>query len=608
MAMIPNSTIEKIKESVSIVDFIGKYVELQKKGANWFGLCPFHEEDTPSFSVNENRQSFRCFSCGRYGDVFTFMMELKGYSYPQAIQEVGSAIGVSVNWSDNAEKSKYSEEQKELIDINNRITGAFSFLLNSDLGSKAKNYLETVRKLAPATIEKFKLGFDSPDWNIEEWFEIENIDSKKAVESGVMSINEKGEIKNRFYNRVIVPLENTSGDVVAFAGRTIEKDSQVKYINGSETDIFQKSDFIYNLKNARQQVNLSGRLILLEGYMDVISADAAGVEFGIATMGTALTTQQINLISNSTKTVQIAYDGDNAGQEATWRAINLFKKHSPKTEILITVFPDEKDPDEFIQENGVEQFRLFVNGSKITPNEFALTYLKQNRNFNQEKDLIDYLNDVAKFIANESDIQIDIIANKLFEDTKISKDVILGIVEKNKVNITQRNNKNTLMPNHNQNTQNTIDVSSVVVRRTNDQKVERERTLITSAIKHPEIRKYLLDINFRFETEDNQKIWMTLKGTQIQNEFISSITNPDIKLKVESLMNNEFYDDRNIESVKEHVFVIRNLIPIEDEIKKLNTELQQARQLQQNENMLMISQQISTLNRHLKELRNGKDN
>jgi DNA primase len=602
MAEISKETIERIKNSANIVDVIGKYVDLQKRGSNWFGLCPFVPEDTPSFSVNEDRKTFRCFSCGRHGDVFGFMQEMKGLSFPEAIVEVGHQVGIQVNYSTNI-KSKYDENQKKLIDINNKATSALEFILKSEYGKLATDYLTGQRHLNNETISKFRIGYNSSDWDIYKWLENEKVQINDAVESGLLSVDEQGKVHNRFLNRIIFPLIDRYGNVLALSGRSLEKNTNSKYLNGSETSIFKKNEFLFNLNNAINESRISNKLLLLEGYMDVVSADAAGIRYATASMGTSLTENQIKEIVKITKKIQIAYDGDTAGQDATWRAINLIKKHS-NLEITITVFPDNLDPDDYIQKYGPEKFKNLIDNSNLSINEFALNYLKNKRNLSFQNDLIAYINDVLSFIANEKQLEKNFVINELQKITNINKDALLGTLKSIELQEQKTPSKNDdafyeiALPE--------IETVKPIVNSKNEE-VERERTLLASAIEYPEIKNILIDKKFRFKTENNQKVFLLLKGTPVGYDFKNSIQHDTANsIYVQSLVATKKYLDRNIESIYEHLYTLDKIIPKEKEIDTAEDELKQSQNLNQIETSLKVIKKIGELKKELKELKNGK--
>lgn len=341
--LIPKSTIEQVKDAVNIVDFIGKYVDLKKKGKYFWGLCPFEAENTPSFTVDEVGQRYKCYSCGRSGNVFDYISEKNGLSFPQAVVKAAESVGIKIDqkYTENA-ANHFNEKDQDLINLNTQAAEIFThLLLNTDLSTEALKYLVETRKLDRATITEFQLGFLPSSWSLHDFFDEKKIPVEIQLASGIISQYDDGSFHDVFSNRIMFPLKDSYGNIVGFSGRTLDKANSAKYINSKETAVFKKSQLLYHFDVAKQAAKLSQHLILLEGYLDVIAAHKVGIDYGVASMGTSLTKDQLQLISRNSPTLTIAYDGDSAGQNATWRAIEEAKKF-PHLQLEIVTIPDKK--------------------------------------------------------------------------------------------------------------------------------------------------------------------------------------------------------------------------------------------------------------------------
>lgn len=399
IATIPEATIDKVRTSVNIADYIGQYVQLHKAGQNLFGICPFHDERTPSFSVNESKQIFKCFSCGRGGNVFSFVMDYDKLSFPEAVKKVADyaqiPLGVSID-APTAHEDPAVTAQKELL---RSVTDlCHHILLNTTSGEAALAYL-TKRGLTQETIDHFDIGYVPAERTILKTFLTnQGVDYQTMRASGLFTENDSGELFDRFNDRVMFPLKDVHGNVIGFSGRVLTKgEQQAKYLNSPETKLFTKSDVLFNLDAAQREFKAAGGALLFEGFMDVIAAYQAGVPTGIASMGTSLTADQVGIISHYTRQVTVCYDGDAPGQKATSRALTLLAAH-PQLQVNVVVLPDELDPDEFIKAKGAEAFQRQVQ-TKLTPVAFQLHALAVERDLTNDQDKLDYINAALQTIG-----------------------------------------------------------------------------------------------------------------------------------------------------------------------------------------------------------------
>ncbi|WP_461214325.1 DNA primase [Lacticaseibacillus sp. GG6-2] len=397
--MIPEETVTQIRSAVNIADYVGQVVALHKAGQNLFGICPFHAEDTPSFSVNESKQIFKCFSCGRGGNVFTFVMDYDKVSFPEAVAKVAEFAHIPLNIqlpSSRPPEDPAKAKQKELL---RKITDmCHHILVNTESGEPALAYLQQ-RGLTEETIAHFDIGYAPSGRTLMRTFLTnQGFDYATQRTSGLFVEDEQGTLFDRFNDRVMFPLKDEYGDVIGFSGRVLTAGhQQAKYLNSPETSLFNKRDVLFNLDVAKSEFRQYGSAILFEGFMDVISAYQAGVPVGIASMGTSLTQEQVGIITHHTRQLTICYDGDAPGQKATERALALVANH-PRLETNVVVLPDGNDPDEFIKAHGADAFAKQVQ-KVLTPTAFQLHYLAQDRDMTNDHDKLAYIDTALAAIA-----------------------------------------------------------------------------------------------------------------------------------------------------------------------------------------------------------------
>lgn len=349
----PDELVEEVRMKNDIVDVISGYVRLQKKGANHFGLCPFHNEKSPSFSVSGGKQMYYCFGCGAGGNVFTFIMEYENYSFPEAVKLLADRAGVDLPEIEYSDEVKKKEGKKaKLLEINKEAARYFYYQLRSGRGERGYRYL-LERQLDEETMKKFGLGFASVSSNdLIQYLHSKGYADDLILEAGVASFDEKSGLHDKFWNRVMFPIQDINHRVIGFGGRVMG-DAKPKYLNSPETVIFDKSRNLYGLNFAR--TSRQNHIILCEGYMDVIAMHQSGFTQASASLGTAFTIGQANLLKRYVKEVLLAYDSDGAGTNAALRAIGILKEAGISGRV-INMEP-YKDPDEFMKNLGAEEFR-----------------------------------------------------------------------------------------------------------------------------------------------------------------------------------------------------------------------------------------------------------
>ena len=356
---IPENKIEEIRSAANIVDIISEYVPLRKRGRNFLGLCPFHSEKTPSFTVNEEKQIYHCFGCHAGGNVYKFLMEYEKISFVEAVQDLAKSTGITLEIDENISEEKQSE-QEILYDINTLAARYFSDnLLNSTEGEIGREYFNK-RKIKSQTLRAFGLGYALNGWeNFIEFAKEKKIDFDKAVQLGLTGRNKDGRLFDKFSNRIIFPIFSPNGRVVAFAGRILEnREGTAKYLNSPESLIYTKGKILYGLSFAKDEIRRQDKAILVEGYMDLISLYQNGIKNVVAVSGTALTEDQVLLLSRYTKNIVLLFDADTAGIKASMRSIELLLKRD--MEIKIVSLPSGEDPDSFVNNYGKEKFEELI--------------------------------------------------------------------------------------------------------------------------------------------------------------------------------------------------------------------------------------------------------
>jgi DNA primase len=600
---IPQEFIDEVTSKTNIVDVISKYVQLKKSGKNLFGLCPFHEERTPSFSVAEDKQIFHCFSCGRGGNVFKFIMEMENKSFPEAVIEVAQMGNIPVPDQYEAKNNQYqNSDSQTLLKMYADAAKLYShILLKTENGTNALKYLRN-RQLDDDLIQTFGIGYAPNNNNLLlQFFKDRDISEDILRKSGLFAQNQEGELFDRFRDRVMIPITDESGNIIAFSGRILDKEaSTAKYLNSPETEIFNKGKTLFNLNNAKKEIREKGNVILFEGFMDVISAYKAGVTNGVASMGTSLTDQQLYVLSRLTNQINICYDGDDPGVEATYRALTQLTDE--RFTYGVISIPDKKDPDEFIKSEGSEKFQNLAN-SVQTPISFILNYFKRNYNLNNEHDQLEFLNQSLKEIVKlQSPVEVDMYVGRVADEMNVSKDAI------NKELDTLRRQISIQKPanNYKDVQQHTLEKVTSSIRPKYDRLEKSERYLLYWAINFPEIRINLKGDGFKFVHQNYQRIFDSLLSYAEQNDaaeeinisdFMNVLDNDDKNLLAELEMMNMpvEYNDQEIDDYMNN---IKNS-GLESQLSDINQQLKKAAMVGDNKLQLELTQQLIKVRRIL---------
>lgn len=424
--LIPENIVEEIKNRNELVSVVEQYVTLDRKSSsNYFGLCPFHQEDTPSFSVSPSKQIFYCFGCHKGGNVITFVKEIEHVSYPQALQILADRAGIELPEPDDEAWKQKSERNKKLHEILLEAARWYYHQLADQTGLPAQNYLRR-REITAATAKKFGLGYAPDNWDgLLIHLQKKGYSQDELLMSGLFKKAQRGNLIDLFRGRLIFPIFDVLGRVVAFGGRVLD-DSLPKYINSPETPIYTKGRHLYALNLAKS--SRSSNLVIVEGYLDAIAMHQAGVDQAVAALGTALTDQQAVLLRKYTEDVIIGFDADSAGQQAALRGLDILAGKGMNVSVLIV--PDGKDPDEYIRKNGPERFKALLE--KALPLlDFRLRCAKMANEMEGKLDIIGYQDQACDILAEQENVIVrELYADKLAETLHTSKESVIKEIER----------------------------------------------------------------------------------------------------------------------------------------------------------------------------------
>ena len=419
--MIPQEYIQEVVRRNDIEEVIGQYVQLRRRGRTLSGLCPFHNEKTPSFVVYPDTQSFYCFGCGAAGDVINFVRKYNNLGYVESVKQLASRVGMPLP----EEEDKEAKARQRLLEINRCAARYFYEQLNAKTpeAAQARRYWKEQRGLSDAAIRRFGLGYAPEDFGgLLHYLRRRGFSESELERSGLVKRSAKGNLYDIFRHRVMVPIIDVRGSIIAFGGRVLD-DSKPKYINSPETQVYHKSRTLFALNIAKKST--SKRYILCEGYMDVISMHEAGFDTAVCACGTALTAEQVKLLSEYADEVVLSYDSDEAGQKATERSLGLFANSPVKVSVLS--YQGAKDPDEFIKKYGRERFDMLLNGT-ANPTEFQLKKAKSKYDLRSDDGRLNYIHEAIDILTGYgvSPTARDVYAGRLAEETGVSKQAIVS--------------------------------------------------------------------------------------------------------------------------------------------------------------------------------------
>ncbi|MFP3982239.1 MAG: DNA primase [Desulfurivibrionaceae bacterium] len=400
MAVFSESSVQLVKEAADIVDVIGEYVQLRKKGTNYQGLCPFHSEKTPSFSVNPTRQFYHCFGCKESGDVFSFFMKYNNLGFQESLEALADRYGITLSPNDLTREEKERLQQKDsLFRINSEAARLYhDFLVKSPAAAQAREYLEK-RGLSSATIARYQLGYAPPRWDFfKKSLSSLDLSLETAIKAGLIARNDRGRTYDRFRDRIMFPIFAMDGRVAGFGGR-VTGDGEPKYLNSPETEVFSKSRLLYGLYQNSDAVRKAGRCLVVEGNFDLLGLAEQGLDYVAAPLGTALTRRHVQAVKRYTGEAVLLFDGDEAGRKAAMNSIPLFL--TERLPARVVPLPRDEDPDTFIKRAGKEELEKRIDNASSLP-EFVFNSLVEQYGLSLEgkNRIIEELAPMVKAVDN----------------------------------------------------------------------------------------------------------------------------------------------------------------------------------------------------------------
>ncbi len=551
MVQYSNELKEEIRSANDIVEVISQYVVLKRSGRNYFGLCPFHNEKSPSFSVSPDRQYFHCFGCHKGGDVFTFISEIEKVSFKESVEILAERARIQLPTIENEGFNAKQYLKDRMFKINLETALFYHERLYKPLAKIAQDYVKQ-RKMDNATLKAFKIGYSGEYNELYKMLKVKGFKDEEILATGLVNKNDRGEFIDRFRKRLMFPIMTVNGKVVAFGGRRLDNNEKMaKYINSNENLIYSKKKHLFAL-NIAKQTN-EKKLILVEGYMDAISLHQRGIHNVVASLGTALTEEQGRLLARYGEQIILSYDSDGAGQEAILRALEILNKLGCDARVI--QMEGAKDPDEYIIKYGSGRFNLLVDNA-ISLVEFKIKMLKNKYNLENATDKVKFLKEITKILAKvENKIEREIYVEKVAEQYQISKEAIYA--EVNKLAYTSAPTKEIL--NHK------ISSESIKTEEVNETIVKREKMILYLLINNydesfEKIKSVISENDFKVEL--NKKIFKTIMEIKDGNKeqilsAISNIEDQDIQAHISEIMVTD-YEITSVEKCIEDIIIIYN--------------------------------------------------
>ena len=542
---------QEIRNANDIVDVISQYVILKRSGRNFMGLCPFHKEKSPSFSVSPDRQYYHCFGCHKGGDVYNFIMEMEKLSFREALEFLAERGHVKLPEVNDEEFNKKQYMLDRMSKINLETATFYHERLYTPVAKIAQDYVKT-RKLDNHTLKAFKIGYSGEYNELYTFLKGKGFKDHEILATGLVNQNERGEFIDRFRKRLMFPIISVYGKPVAFGGRRLEdNDKLAKYINSNENLVYSKKKHLFALNLAKQSEQK--KIILVEGYMDAISLYQRGIDNVVASLGTALTEEQARLLRKYSQQVIFAYDSDGAGQNAIKRGIEVLEKQNCDARVL--QMEGAKDPDEYIIKYGSGRFQLLVDNA-ISLVEFKIKTLKNEYNIDNTKDKIAFLKKITSILSSvDNKIEREIYIDKIAEQYDISKQAIYA--EVNKALYKGESEKILVKPTVKAKEENTYIVDDVVIR--------RENMILYLLVNYPEETKDVIKSNIGIEDlkiEENKIIFEKImsceeKDSERITQIIANMEEENLQTHISEIMVAD-YEITSIQKCLEDVIFIYN--------------------------------------------------
>ena len=577
MAKFSPEEIAHIREQADIVEIIGDYIPLTMRGKNYFGVCPFHQDHSPSMSVSREKQMYKCFSCGAAGNVFKFVSEYENISFIEAVAKVAAKIGISLNISASYKPvSKFAKE----YEIMNLATLFYQNNLNTEFGLTAREYLHD-RGITDEMIQEFQIGLSFQGNQLRDFLEKKGILKTKMLELGL--VNQKNQEYNDVFNeRILFPIQDASGQVVAYTGRVYEKDKIPKYLNSRETFLFRKGNILFNYHRAKEAIRLLKNVVLVEGNMDAIRMYVCGFKNTIALMGTSMTKEQIELLKKLHVPVTLMFDNDEAGKLATITNGNLLKNAG--VEVLVIRLTNEKDPDEYILKRGVEVMQDTLK-HPVSYLEFLYEALKENKDLTDATALASYVKSVLASLENADPITVDVVLNKLVQEFNLSYEVLKSELKEPK-------------------TTETIEVKPIVKAKKNRYQISVEHLLYAMMNDVKYIKMYQSKLGY-FKEENYRKIaneiiyYAENKKEMSFADFLTYVELSPLKQEMNTIITSIKDDEIDDTSIADYIYNIKQIM-WEDEVQKLKQEQKKLSDMNEKER---IGNKIVELMKKIQEMK-----
>ena len=565
MVRYSDELIEEIRNSNDIVDIISQYVVLKRSGRSYFGLCPFHKEKSPSFSVSPDKQIFHCFGCGAGGNVFHFVSKIENVNFIESVQTLADRAGIPLPSLDSGEDTKTQMLKSKVYEINEVAAQFYHENLYKPTSKLAQDYVKK-RKLDNKTLKNFTIGYSCKYNELYQELKRRGFKEEEILASSLVIKNEDGSYVDRFRKRFMIPIRDVKDRVIAFGGRVLD-DSKPKYINSPENIVYSKGRHLFGLNVAKR--NPMDRLIIVEGYMDAISLQQRGIPNVVASLGTALTEAQGRLLRRYANKIIIGYDSDGAGQAATMRGLEILQNLGYDVRILQLDDPNVKDPDEYVLKNGSGRFYLCADKA-ISLVEFKFKMLKQSLNIQSASDKIKFLNEVSKILSKvDNNIEKEVYIENIAKEYNVSKEAIYA--QTNKLQYSNSVGEKILEKK----------VTPKIVKKeeaeVSDAVIRRENTviaiLLTEGMKAYQKLKNIITIE-DFKYEKNKEILKKLyceleKGNSNINSVLDTVTNEEELNHITKIM----ADDYNIQDIEKAIIDLVSIYEKEKMINRRNTIL-----------------------------------
>lgn len=599
---IPEELIQQVREAHDIVDIVSHYVSLRKRGKNHSGLCPFHSEKSPSFSVVQDKQFFYCFGCHTGGDVIKFIMDIEGHSYVEAVKYLAEKAGIPLpeveDMKDNEELVK-KERMKEAHLLSAKLY--HHVLIHTKYGENAREYLKQ-RGLSSETIQNFLIGYSPTNRQfLTEFLKRRGFDMNEMVEAGLILQDENGHFYDRFSNRVQFPIEDIRGQVVAFSARIIGN-GKPKYMNSPETPIFHKSSMLFNLSKAKKQIRKSNQLILIEGHVDAITLYQAGVENVVASQGTSFTEEMARLVRRYASQVTICYDGDEPGQDSAGRAADILL--ATGIDVRIATLTEGLDPDAYVRKYGIESFRVKILKEASPITTFRMNRLRRGRDLSDSIERTRFVEQALVQVSQlTSAIERDHYISQLGEEFNIPAEVLRQEVNKIKRRQNQLDKKRDMSSNkwnNNKNNGFTNDINGLL-----PAYYKAERKLLSMMLKHKEVIDQVMEeLGGAFNEVKHMAIAAEIYACvdedvpSIATTVLHRLSDPALQSVVTSLIMDEIDEPLTDKGIRELIQAVL-FYPKQKELDDMIVERQNALEMEDHITASMLNKKIIELQKQI---------